>query len=222
MPVARWGTFGSFPSNDETEARGPRWPATCSVPGMATNVTTLERTRAPAWAIRAEQPLDLDAIHELHRDAFRRPAEAELVDAIRASANFVPELSLVAATEDGAVLGHVLLSRIEFQPEWQGTDAGHHHALALAPLAVLPALWGYGIGSALVRAALTLADERDEPFLAVRGGPDYFGRFGFSPAEQHGIVGPYDQPLTFQVRPRGGAGAVPAGRLVYPPAFEGV
>lgn len=188
---------------------------------MTTNLTPFDRTQAPVWAIRTEQPLDLDPIHALHRAAFARPAEAELVDAIRASAGFVPELSLVAATADGAILGHVLLSRIEFQPDWH-PETGHRHALSLAPLAVLPVFWGNGIGSALVRAALTLADERDEPFVAVLGGPDYYRRFGFAPAVEHGVVGPYDEPQAFQVRPRGGAGAAPAGRLVYPPAFEGV
>jgi putative acetyltransferase len=186
---------------------------------VVTNLRPYERIDVPPWAIRAEQPLDLDAIHDLHRAAFAGPTEAELVDAIRASAGFIPELSLVAATADGAILGHVLISRIGFTPDWE-QDAAERSALALAPLAVLPAYWGFGIGSALVRASLTLADERDEPFVAVLGGPDYYGRFGFAPAVEHGVYGPYNEPLAFQVRPRGGVGAAPAGRLTYPPVFE--
>jgi len=71
---------------------------------------------APAWSIRPEQPLDLDQIHDLHRDAFRGPAEAELVDAIRTGTGFIPQLSLVAATDDGSVLGHILLSLVGFDP----------------------------------------------------------------------------------------------------------
>ena len=67
---------------------------------------------APAWTIRAEDPLDLDQIHELHRASFPGADEADLVDAIRTGPTFIPELSLVAVTDDGSVLGHVLLSRV--------------------------------------------------------------------------------------------------------------
>jgi hypothetical protein len=30
----------------------------------------LELVEAPAWSIRPEQPVDLDQIHDLHREAF--------------------------------------------------------------------------------------------------------------------------------------------------------
>ena len=76
---------------------------------------------APSWSIRPELPVDLDQIHELHREAFRGPTEAELVDAIRAGADFLPELSLVAVASDGSVLGHVLVSRVGFEPDPAGS-----------------------------------------------------------------------------------------------------
>lgn len=175
---------------------------------------------APPWAIRPEQPLDLDQIHDLHRAAFRGAAEAELVDAIRGGPDFVPELSLVAVTEDGSVLGHVLLSRIGFEPE---DGAERREALALAPLAVLPPHWGRGIGSALVTAALAGADAREEACVIVLGSPAYYGRFGFVPAATYGIHGPYEAAGdAFQVRPRGGSGQLTAGTAVYPPMFSGV
>ena len=101
---------------------------------------TPEPVAAPAWTIRPELPVDIDQINELHREAFRGPTEAELVDAIRAGADFIPELSLVAVAADGSVLGHVLVSKVAFQPE--GPDAPRGHVLALAPLAVLPAHGG--------------------------------------------------------------------------------
>jgi hypothetical protein len=66
---------------------------------------------APDWTIRPEQAIDLDLIHDLHREAFHRRHEAELVDAIRSGPDFLAELSLVAVTRDGSVLGHVLISR---------------------------------------------------------------------------------------------------------------
>ena len=51
-----------------------------------------EGVAATEWAIRPEQPVDLDQIHELHREAFGRRDEAELVDAIRTGKDFIPEL----------------------------------------------------------------------------------------------------------------------------------
>ncbi len=176
---------------------------------------------APEWTIRAEQPIDLDLIHDLHREAFHRRDEAELVDAIRSGPDFVPELSLVAATRDGSVLGHILISRVSFHPE-DGEPAGDT-VLALAPLAVLPPYQGYGIGSALMRDALAIADTHPEPFVAVLGSPPFYSRFGFEPASDHDIHGPYDAAGdAFQVRPRPGVTELPAGVVVYPPKFEGV
>src|ERR687891_1370938 len=89
---------------------------------------------AATWGIRPEQPIDIDQIHELHRAAFRGQAEAELVDAIRASPGFIPELSLVAVTADGSVLGHALISTVGFIPE---APEAPTEVLALAPIGVL-------------------------------------------------------------------------------------
>ncbi len=173
-----------------------------------------------AWTIRAELPIDLDQIHDLHRGVFARAQEAELVDTIRSSAAFVRELSLVAVTDDGSALGHVLLSRIELQPadeELPRTDV-----LALAPIAVLPQHQGRGIGTALLREALAVADGREEPMVVVLGAPSLYGRFGFEPAAGYGLRGPYDEAgEAFAVRHRPGARTV-AGTLIYPAAFSEV
>lgn len=175
---------------------------------------------APAWTLRPEQALDLDQVHELHRAAFAGPAEAELVDAVRSSAAFVPELSLVAVTDDGSVLGHVLVSRIELQPD--DPDAGRTTVLALAPIAVLPQHQGRGIGSALMRAVLAAADSREEPMVVVVGAPAFYAPFGFVPASEQGLRGPYDGAGdAFQVRVRPSAD-IPSGTLVYPASFGDV
>src|ERR671910_2582910 len=98
---------------------------------------------APAWTIRPELPLDLDHIHELHREAFTGPVEADMVDAIRSGSDFIPELSLVAVTADDSVLGHIMLSRIGLQPD--GATETQIDVLALSPLAVLPPHHGRGL-----------------------------------------------------------------------------
>lgn len=173
---------------------------------------------APSWSIRPELPVDLDQIHELHREAFRGPTEAELVDAIRAGADFLPELSLVAVASDGSVLGHVLVSRVGFEPDPAGTP--RRDALALAPLAVLPPHAGRGIGSALMHEALAVADRRDEALIAVLGPPSFYRRFGFGSAEEAGVRSPYDGAgAAYQVRPIAGR-LTDSGSVVYPPMFE--
>lgn len=172
---------------------------------------------APSWTIRPEQPIDIDQIHDLHRTAFGGPAEAELVDAIRASGGFVPELSLVAVAGDGSVLGHVLISRVGFSPIEASEESAE--VLALAPLAVLPPHQGRGIGSALMTAAIEAADLRREPFVAVLGSPAFYGRFGFTAAAEAGVHSPYDEAgPAYQVRPTTG-GRLLAGTVSYPPVF---
>ena len=59
--------------------------------------------------IRGERPEDIAAIHEVHELAFGRPAEADLVDALRASRKAT--LSLVAV-EDDRIVGHILFSPV--------------------------------------------------------------------------------------------------------------
>jgi putative acetyltransferase len=176
--------------------------------------------RDPRRGTRSEQPIDLDQIHELHRSAFNGPTEAELVDAVRASPGFVPELSLVAVTDDDSVLAHVLFSLVGFTPD----DAhGPSEVLALAPVAVLPPYQGRGIGTALTQAGLHIADARDEPFVVVVGSPAFYGEFGFAPASEASVRGPFETAGdAFQVRPLGGSGPIPSGVVSYPAAFTGV
>jgi putative acetyltransferase len=130
----------------------------------------------------------------------------------------VPELSLVAVADDGSVLGHIMVSRVEFDPD--GPDATRSEVLALAPLAVLPPHWDRGIGSALTMAALSVADLRDEPFVAVLGAPSFYARFGFSPAADAGVRSPFDGAgPAYQVR-RLGEHEVEPGTVLYPPVFR--
>jgi len=180
--------------------------------------TKFDEVAAPAWSIRPEQPLDLDQIHDLHREAFGRLDEAELVDAIRSGPDFIPELSLVAAAADGSVLGHVLISRIGFEEE---EFAVRGDVLSLAPLAVLPPHGGRGIASALTAQALAEADKRDEPFVFVLGSPSFYARFGFTAASDFGIESPYTTSgRAFQVRQRPNGPAPVAGTVFYPRMFE--
>ena len=61
---------------------------------------------------------DIATIRAVVTAAFGQTNEAKLVDAIRNSPNFIPELSIVAA-EDGDVLGHILFSPIVIAAQGQ-------------------------------------------------------------------------------------------------------
>jgi putative acetyltransferase len=178
----------------------------------------LERAEAASLpTIRPETPDDIDAIAELHRAAFGRADEAALVDAVRRSAHFIGDLSLVAEL-NGQVVGHALLSRADLAPAEGGDPVP---LLALAPIAILPLHQGRGIGTLLMRAAIALADARaSEAAIVVLGPPSLYERFGFEPAASWDVGGPWEGAAdAFQLRPV--AGRTPtAGTVVYPPAFS--
>jgi putative acetyltransferase len=132
--------------------------------------------------IRPERDGEQAAVWKINQEAFGRAVEADLVDAIRASDRFVPELSLVAE-DGGKLIGHVLLSYVRIEP-------GGHPVLQLGPLAVLPSHQGRGVGSALMRHALRASDARKEPLILIEGNPRYYGKFGFERSTRAGIEPP--------------------------------
>ncbi|MEX2394142.1 MAG: N-acetyltransferase [Actinomycetota bacterium] len=127
--------------------------------------------------IRPEREADFDEIDDVVRAAFGQQDEVDLVRRIRTLKGYVPELSLVAVDDD-QIAGHVMLSYAKVD----GRDI-----LQLAPLAVRPDRHNQGIGDALTRHVLELADDRGEPLVLVLGHPTYYPRFGFESARGLGI-----------------------------------
>jgi putative acetyltransferase len=128
--------------------------------------------------IRSEKPVDFDEIDDVVRAAFGKQDEVDLVHRVRDLDGYVPELALVATDDDGAIVGHVMLSYARLDDR---------RVLQLAPLAVRPDRQRTGVGDALTRVALELADERGEPLVLVLGHPEYYPRFGFESARGRGI-----------------------------------
>jgi putative acetyltransferase len=154
--------------------------------------------------LRSARPDDHDAIVALTDAAFGGEEEA-----LRVVRELEPEISLVYE-DDGAIVGHVMLTRMEM---------GEHRPFQLSPLSVAPSHQRRGIGSALTREALRLADELGEPLVLVLGIPEYYPRFGFESAAALGLEAPGDfGPAWMAVKLTAYDPAV-RGRVVFPPAF---
>ena len=117
-------------------------------------------------------------------DAFSddtRDAAEELEIVRRTWSISAPSQRLELVAEDGgAVVGHVLAAT--------GRLDGRESAVAgVAPVCVGPAHQRRGIGSALVRELVRLAEGRDWPLLVLLGDPAFYRRFGFEPAGPLGL-----------------------------------
>ena len=166
----------------------------------------------------AETPEDIPQIRAILVNAFGQPNEAELVDAIRNSPNFISELSLVAK-EGGNLLAHVLFTPIIIEAQNQ-----QFPALALAPLAVTPARQRQGIGSQLVQVGLSKCRQLGHSIVIVLGHPEYYSRFGFQTASKFGIKAPFPVPdaafMVLELKP--GALKNVSGIVRYPQYFDRV
>jgi putative acetyltransferase len=165
--------------------------------------------------IRAETVDDRDTVYAVNLSAFTTPSEAVLVDALREQAHAL--ISLVAE-ENGELLGHIMFSPVLL--------SGHHDSkvVGLAPMAVRPGHQNSGIGSALVRAGLDQCRKLGCIAVVVLGHPEYYPRFGFSPASRFGIDSEYEVPeevfMAMELQP--GSLAEKTGRVKYHAAFSNV
>jgi putative acetyltransferase len=169
--------------------------------------------------IRRESERDADVIRAVTSAAFAAsrpagqvPAEATLVDELRAGPAWLPALSLVAVTPGDEVIGHVLCT--------QG-HVGSDPVLGLGPLSVRPDRQRSGVGSALVHAVLGAADALGEPLVALVGDPAYYRRFGFRLSSEYAITPPKPEWRPhFQVRVLTGYQPGLRGMFSYPEPFD--
>jgi putative acetyltransferase len=179
----------------------------------------LRSRQAPGVLIRPEVPADHAAIAQVVTAAFGSPAEAVLVERIRASPEHHPAYALVAEL-DGRVVGHVMVSDVALRLDDDGSERA---ILSLSPLAVAPDVHGRGIGSALVREVVRRVDADGHPLIVLEGSPAYYGRFGFEDSRSHGIhlhLPDWAPPEAGQVLRLAADDPAIRGEVVYPPAFD--
>lgn len=166
--------------------------------------------------IRPERAEEFDEIERVVEAAFAGAEytdgdEHRLVRRLRESAEYISELALVAADDDGRVLGYLMMSEIA---------VGAAKAVALAPLAVRPDCQHQGIGSRLIAAAHEAARELGYGVSVVLGEPAYYSRFGYVTARPAGIRAPFEVDDKYYMYCKLDAVAdVPAGVMRYSDAF---
>lgn len=163
--------------------------------------------------ISAERARDIPMIHAVHAEAFETDFEARLVDRLRERAD--PFLSLVARSGD-IVVGHILFTPVRL------AEGGKAALLGLAPMAVLPAFQGQGIGGRLVERGLEAARELGARGVVVLGHADYYPKFGFRPASDFGLSNEFGVAaahfMALELVPAGLSGV--SGPVRYDPAFS--
>ncbi|MFC1983603.1 GNAT family N-acetyltransferase [Chloroflexota bacterium] len=164
--------------------------------------------------IRRETPEDIDSIRYVNEQAFGEKEEAELIDKLRNRGAVT--LSLVAVQE-AQIVGHILFSPVTIESEYSSFKA-----IALAPMAVLPAYQRKGIGSQLVRFGLEECRCLGHEIVVVLGHPDYYPRFGFVPAKPKGINCEFEAPdeAWMVLEFRKGAIAGRSGMVKFQPEFK--
>lgn len=170
--------------------------------------------------IREEKPADYEAVESLIQQAFSLAEysdgnEHRLVQNLRNSDAFVPQLSMIAVLNE-KIVGHILLSKIKIR-----NKESEFNSLALAPVSVLPELQNKGIGGKLIKAAHLKVKNMGFTSIVLLGHQDYYPRFGYKPAHTFGIKLPFNAPpencMAIELFP--GSLSDISGEVIYPNAF---
>ena len=155
--------------------------------------------------VRFETSDDIAAIRMVQEVAFGQPAEAQLVDDLRAAGDCV--FSLVAV-DGGIVVGHIMFSRMK----------APFPALALAPVAVLPEYRRTGLASRMIQQGIARSEAAGWRGIFVLGDGAFYRRFGFDAAKAAGFISPYAGPHLMAL-PLGGELPIATGIIQHAPAF---
>lgn len=174
------------------------------------------------WRTRSEREdsaEDQRMIRRVLESAFHTTAEADLIDALRQDPeHWVGRYSILGMTT--AIPDSELETTPAAHAVLHGCSVGDTRVLMLAPSGVLPQHHGEGGGTAVIEAALSAAQNDGATVVLVYGFPDYYPRFGFEPAADHGIAASFaDQPEALQVKVLDPGVEVPAGEVRLPAAY---
>ena len=171
--------------------------------------------------IRKEESKDFETVFNLIEKAFESEQMSDhkeqfLVQRLRKSDAFIPELSMIAESEN-KIVGHILLTKLKIKNGQKQFDS-----LALAPVSVLPEYQGKGIGGKLILESHKKAKELRYKSIVLLGHDKYYPRFGYEQADKYGIELPFEVPkencMIIELVENGLKGV--SGMVEYPKEFN--
>jgi len=138
--------------------------------------------------VKTETEADYEQITRVHTAAFNGDSEARLVEKLRKTPMYIPELSLVAEYRE-EIVGHIL-----FYPMIIKTKAKKCITLSLAPISVITHFQNRKVGSRLIEEGLRRARKLGYGSVIVVGHSKYYPRFGFEKASKYGISASFNVP----------------------------
>ena len=149
------------------------------------------------FLIRMETEKDHGEIYNLIQTAFKTAkvkdgSEQDFAVKLRKSENYIPELALVAE-KDSKLIGHIMLTETYIELH----NGEVFKTLLLAPVSVLLEYRDIGVGSALIKKSIDLAERIGYHSVFLCGDPDYYKRFGFTSVLNYGIRSKNNIPEQF-------------------------
>ncbi|MCS3531888.1 GNAT family N-acetyltransferase [Chryseobacterium sp. JUb7] len=149
--------------------------------------------------IRQEEERDYSEVSEMIEIAFRNIEYSDhqehfLVEKLRKSEAFVPELSIVAELmgnnhDSIKIIGHILFTKICVE---NGSE--FYESLALAPVSVHPEFQHQGIGAQLITYGHSVAKKLGYQSVILIGHENYYPKFGYEKTRNFDISFPFDIP----------------------------
>ncbi len=153
--------------------------------------------------IRPEEHKDYKSIISLILRSFQEGTDYSdgtdiiaLVEEIRDSKYYIPELSFVAELND-RIVGHFLFSKFSLSPTKEGGyDNGENSEIVmLAPVSVHADYFRQGIGTAMLNLGIEKVKELGYKGITVEGNYNFYNRVGFRTSSEYNIFPTSGYPM---------------------------
>ena len=118
-----------------------------------------------------------------------------LIEEIRVSEYYIPELSFVAEL-DGKIVGHFLFSKFPLSKTADGTEKENHDIVMLAPVSVHADYFHKQIGSTMLTLGIQKVREAGYKGITVEGNFNFYNHVGFETSSKYHIYPTSGYPMT--------------------------
>ena len=152
--------------------------------------------------IRPETPKDYKEIISLVLRSFSEGTNYSdgtdiiaLIEEIRVSKYYIPELSFVAEL-DGKIVGHFLFSQFPLSETKEGGHIENGAIAMLAPVSVHADYFHKHVGLTMLKLGIEKVKERGFKGITVEGDYHFYNRVGFKTSSEFGIYPTSGFPMT--------------------------